>query len=168
MDTKRSDIIAGLKKEILALQGFKSCIDANDIDVGLGPIKYAFPGSVFPIGATHEFICINNEGRAATTGFVTGILSSLISGHGVAVWIGNTRSIYPPALKSFGIDPDKMIFIQLEREKDIHWAVEEALKCDAVTAVIGEMETLSFTSSRRFQLAVEQTKVTGFFLRSNL
>ena len=45
--------------------------------------------------------------------------------------------------------------------------MEEALKCDGLSAVIGEMQELSFTASRRLQLAVEQSRVTGFILRHN-
>ena len=45
--------------------------------------------------------------------------------------------------------------------------MEEALKCSALTAVIGEMHEISFTASRRLQLAVEQSQVTGFILRKN-
>ena len=45
--------------------------------------------------------------------------------------------------------------------------MEEALKCKGLSAVIGEIPELSFTTSRRLQLAVEQSNVTGFILRSN-
>src|ERR1700684_950556 len=45
--------------------------------------------------------------------------------------------------------------------------MEEALKCSGLAAVVGEMPELSFTTSRRFQLAVEQSRVTGFVLRSH-
>ena len=45
--------------------------------------------------------------------------------------------------------------------------MEEALKCKGLSAVIGEMPELSFTTSRRLQLAVEQSQVTGFILRNN-
>ena len=70
-------------------------------------------------------------------------------------------------MKNFGIQPDRFIFIDLQKEKHVAWAMEEALKCGAVTAVIGEMHEISFTASRRLQLAVEQSQVTGFILRSN-
>ena len=75
--------------------------------------------------------------------------------------------LFPPAFKSFGIDPDRIIFIQLQKEKDLLWAMEEALKCNGLSAVVCELQELSFTSSRRFQLAVEQSAVTGFILRIN-
>ena len=45
--------------------------------------------------------------------------------------------------------------------------MEEALKCTGIAAVIGDMQELSFTNSRRLQLAVEQSQVTGFVFRRN-
>ena len=43
--------------------------------------------------------------------------------------------------------------------------MEEALKCGALTVVVSELCDLTFTASRRLQLAVEQSRVTGFVLR---
>ena len=45
--------------------------------------------------------------------------------------------------------------------------MEEALKYDGLSAVVGEMQELDFTASRRLQLAVEKSRVTGFILRRN-
>ncbi|WP_261387496.1 ImuA family protein [Chitinophaga pinensis] len=45
--------------------------------------------------------------------------------------------------------------------------MEEALKCDGLAAVIAELPEIGFTQSRRLQLAVEQSKVTGFILRTS-
>lgn len=42
--------------------------------------------------------------------------------------------------------------------------MEETLKCNGLSAVVGEITNLNFTTSRRFQLAVEQSGVTGFIL----
>jgi protein ImuA len=167
MNMTKADIIAQLQKDILPLQGFK-IIAKNAIgDVGLGPIKYAFPNAKFPLGAVHEFMTAGPEDTASTSGFVAGILASLMQKGGAAIWISCYRTIFPPALISFGIAPDKIIFIDLQKEKEMLWAMEEALKCDGLTAVVGEMPELSFTASRRLQLAVEQSGVTGFILRCN-
>jgi protein ImuA len=51
------------------------------------------------------------------------------------------------------------------REKEALWTIEEALKCEALGAVIGEIKELDFTQSRRLQLAVENSRVTGFIHR---
>jgi len=43
--------------------------------------------------------------------------------------------------------------------------MEEALRCSGLAAVVAELQDLDFTASRRLQLAVEQSRVTGFVLR---
>ncbi|MEO8860453.1 MAG: Error-prone repair protein ImuA [Ginsengibacter sp.] len=161
----KSDIIARLKKEILLLNGFKKAL--NNVDkVGLPlPVKNAFPEGQFPLGAIHEFLIEGSEEAAATAGFVSGMLASLMRNSGVTIWISACRNIFPPSLISFGIIPEKIIFIDLKKEKEILWAMEEALKCNSVAAVVGELHELTFTASRRLQLAVEQSRVTGFILR---
>jgi protein ImuA len=166
MSAKRADIIAELQTDILRLQGFKSA-NNTAIDLGLGPIKNAFPNASFPLGAVHEFLSARAEDAAATSGFLTGLLAPLMQNGGTSLWISSSRTLFPPALKSFGIQPDRFIFIDLQKEKDVIWAMDEALKCGALAAVVGEMQEISFTASRRLQLAVEQSQVTGFILRRN-
>ena len=105
------------------------------------------------------------EDGAAACGFIAGILSHLMGSSGAAIWISTARTLFPPALKTFGIQPDKIIFLDVKKPKDVLWAMEEALKCEVLTAVIGEVSELGFIESRRLQLAVERSKVTGFVLR---
>jgi protein ImuA len=167
MPLTKADIIAQLQKEILPLQGFRSPLNGAAVDVGLGPIKHAFPNDTFPLGSVHEFISYGTEVAAVTSGFIAGVLTSLMRSGGISLWISSSRTLFPPALKHFGIEPDKIIFIDLQKERDVLWTVEEALKCDGLAAVVGEMQELSFTASRRFKLAVEQSRVTGFILRHN-
>jgi len=137
------------------------------LDWKLGPLQAAFPSGSFPLGAVHEFFSGKKEDQAASTGFIAGLLSALIGDHGTLLWISSSRTLFPPALIHHGIDPDRCIFIDLRKEKDVVWAMEEALKCNALSGVVGEMQELDFTSSRRLQLAVEQSQVTGFILRNN-
>ena len=165
MPAAKADIIEKLRNEILPLQGFRSFQSESFIDPGLGPVNDAFPHRRFPIGAIHEFISSDATDLAATTGFISGIVSSLMQGGGVCFWISSNCSVFPPALASFGIEPDKVIFVNLRQEKEVLWCVEETLKCNGLSAVIGELKELSFTASRRLQLAVEQSRVTGFIHR---
>ena len=166
MLSTKADIISHLEKEILHLQRFKP-LHAEGNDAGLGIIKEAFPNSTFPIGAIHEFFSTGNEDSAASFGFIGGILSSLMKCGGPAVWVSPSSFIFPPGLKFFDIDPHKIIFIQSKRAKDILWTIEEALKCSSVCAVVGEIGEVDLSQSRRLQLAVEESKVTGFVLRRN-
>ena len=161
---KRADIVEELQTDILRLEGFKSC-NVHAVDLGLGPIINAFPHGTFPVGAVHEFFSSRDEDAAATAGFISGLLKPLMGSNGTSLWISSSRKLFPPALKSFGIQPDHFIFIDLNKEKHVSWAMEEALKCGALSAVVGEVQDLTFTASRRLQLAVEQSQVTAFVLR---
>lgn len=164
MGAKRADIVQKLQTDILRLQGFRPS-NSSITDIGLGPIKEAFPNASFPLGAIHEFISPCLEDAAATTGFIAGLLASIMGSSGTSLWISSARTLFPPALRSFGLQPDHIIFIDLQKEKDVLWVMEEGLKCDTLSAVVGEMKEISFTASRRLQLAVEQSRVTGFILR---
>lgn len=162
----KADIIGELQRDILRLQGFTSKSNAA-INIELEPLKDAFPNGSFPLGAIHEFLSSRIEDSAATNGFVSGLLASLMRNSGTTLWISSARTLFPPALKSLGLEPDRFIFIDLLKEKDVLWAMDEALKCGALAAVVGEVRELDFTMSRRLQLAVEKSKVTGFILRHN-
>jgi protein ImuA len=160
-------MVRQLQREVLSLQGGRRAADSQRLQTGLGPIEMAFPGRVFPMGAVHEFVSRSAADAAATSGFIAGLLGRLMQQQGACLWIGTKRTVFPPALKVFGIDPARIIFVDLYRQKDVLWAIEEALKCDALAAVVGEPGALSFTESRRLQLAVEQSRVTGFIHRVN-
>ena len=167
MLASKKDIITELQKNILHWQGINVPLAATTRFPGLEPIESAFPNAVFPTGAIHEFLTEEPEQAAASGGFLGGLLQELMRQGGICLWISTNRSLFPPSLKAFGVHPDRIIFIDLKREKDLLWAVEEALKCGSLAAVVAEIGEMSFTESRRLQLVVEKSRVTGFILRSN-
>ena len=162
----QKEIISALQQKILSMQGFRTMTENEQAATKLGPIEKAFKNGVFPVGAVHEFISMDAGHAVATNGFISGILSQLMGKDGTCLWIGTNRSLFPAALSAFGVAPDRIIFVDLLREKDVLWTVEQALKCQALSAVIGETKELSFTESRRLQLAVEESRVTGFIHRN--
>jgi protein ImuA len=166
MSLTRFDTIAQLRQAILLMQGFKSAPKLAD-NVLPSEISASFPNQQFPQGAIHEFMCSDLKDSSASCAFMAAIAAALMKKTGVGVWITANAMVFPPALTAFGIQPDKMLFIQLQTPKHILQATEEVLKCEAVSVVISEIKELSFTESRRFQLATEQTKVTGLLLRRN-
>lgn len=166
MPGSKSEILAQLQREILPLQGFKPTV-GNVLNIGLGSMEKAFPNNRFPLGAIHEFIGDNPEQMAATGGFISCLLASLMRDGDACIWISSSRTIFPPSLKSFGLEPDRILFIDLKKEKNVCWAMEESLKCAGLAAVVGEIREIDFTASRRLQLAVEQSRVTGFLVRQD-
>lgn len=168
MQATKQEIINKLRRELLTWEGFKPPQPGEGDHFGLGTLETAFPNGVFPTGAIHEFISNSPEDTAACGGFIVGLVQKLLTGGGACLWISYTRRIYPPALKLFGVDPDRVIFIDVPLQKDLLWVTEEALKCEGVATVICETKDLSFTESQRLQLAVEKSRVTGFVLRKNV
>lgn len=162
MLTDKKNIISQLRKQILHLEGFKSVSDFSPIP-GLQSIERAFPNHIFPTGTLHEFVA-SGEHPSACLGFMSSLLSALMQQEGICLWISTTRNIYPLGLSSLGVIPHRIIFIDLQREKDVLWATEEALKCEGVCAVVSELREISFAQSRRLQLATEKSGVTGFIL----
>jgi protein ImuA len=160
----RGEIIEKLQKQILVMQDTQKTNDEQK-EIGLGLIESAFPGKIFPRGAVHELVSLNSEAASCTNGFISVVLGKLMKQGGCCLWISTRRKLFPPALKAFGVDPERILFVDAWRLKDALWTIEEALKCNALNAVVGEVNELSFNDSRRLQLAVEKSKVTGFIHR---
>ncbi|MCW3464940.1 ImuA family protein [Chitinophaga nivalis] len=154
----RNEVIARLRGEILSSGGTVFSSYVND-HPDLGPLNKAFPGHCFPFRGTHEFISHTSETAAATLGFMAGLLSRIMKGPEMAVWVGAHRMLFPPALQTFCIVPDRIIFIDLVTEKEMLWVVEECLKCNALAAVVGEIPDVPPIALRRLQLAIEKSGV---------
>jgi protein ImuA len=165
MQAIKKEKLEMLRREILCLQGLGTRPSSEQPPIKLGPVLNNMPGKVFPVGAVHEFLSPTLAASAATNGFISAVISFLMQSGKPCLWVGMRRTIFPPALKVFGIDPDRIVFIEVAKEKEALWTIEEALKCKALGAVIGEIKELDFTSSRRLQLAVEDSRVTGFINR---
>lgn len=166
MDSKR-ELVSKLQQDILLWQGFKSQVPAAADAIGLGEIENAFPNGVFPKKAIHEFLTLFPEHAAASDGFIAGLLATLMEDGAACVWISTSRKLFPASLRAFNVEPERIIFMDVTREKDVLWIMEEALKCEGLAAVVAEISSLSLIESRRLQLAVEESGVTGFILRKD-
>ncbi len=159
-----SEIVRKLKMEILAMQGMQRRVHGRGVDAGLGPVTEAFPCGVFPVGI-HEFVSMSPECAAATSGFMASLLGSTVRAHDTCLWISNGRTLFPPALRFFGVNPERILFVDNRKPADLSWMIEQALKCEALGAVVGEVTDLDLAQSRRLQLAVEQSRVNCFLHR---
>jgi len=105
----------------------------------------------------------HNDGRAV----------SVTSGRHV-LWIAEDLSLaengapYGPGLDGIGIAPERLIAVAAARERDVLWAMEEALRCRAVGMVIGEMRPrdIDQVATRRLALAAAAGNALGLILRT--
>ena len=160
------ELLNKLQQDILMWQGVKPAA-SNSEQLGLGEIEQAFPGGIFPKSAIHEFITIVNEDSAASGGFIAGLLAILMQDGAACVWVSTARRVFPPALSAFNVAPERIIFMDVKTQKEVLWVTEEALKCEGLAAVVSELHEINLVESRRMQLAVEESGVTGFILRKD-
>lgn len=163
--TAKKQLINQLKEKIISMESFSTGSDNQKLDFELGEINASFPKGVFPTGAVHEFLSPTEACATVANGFLAGLLSKLMSKGGICLWVGVGRKLHPPGLKFFNLEPHRIIFVDVRLRQDALWVMEQALKCSALVAVVAEVRDVSFTESRRLQLAVEQSKVTGFIHR---
>ena len=163
---EQKNLIKSLQQDILQWEGYKAPAIGRRILKGLSPLEDVFPNGIFPLGTVHEMLCHNTGEASAGSGWIAGLLSLVLQNKDVAVWISLSHPPFPPALKSFGLIPDRLFFIRVKNNQEALWVMEEALKCSGLSAVIAEIRELDFKQSRRLQLAVEQSHVTGFILRN--
>ncbi|HSB94049.1 MAG TPA: hypothetical protein VLC28_13080 [Flavitalea sp.] len=166
MQIASNDIIASLRKELMQAGGLKTPRREIYRNEALACMNAHFPSGHFPTSGVHEFQSPSPESMAASIGFISALNSLLFSTDAVIAWIASDAALFPPALTAFNLKPHHIICIYPQNIKERTWVIEEALKCKGLNAVIAELKGFDFTQSRRFQLAVEESGVTGFLLNS--
>ena len=76
---------------------------------------------------------------------------------------------YGLGLKSFGLDSEALVLIRTDTIVELLWAIEEAVACRAVGAVVADIayphKALDFTASRRLALRCAASAGTVFLVR---
>jgi protein ImuA len=78
-------------------------------------------------------------------------------------------ALYGLGCALFGLDPARLLLVRAATPRDALWAMEEALKMRALTAVIGELaqmgEAADLTATRRLSLAAQKGGGLALLLR---
>lgn len=137
---------------------------------------------VLPKGALHEVRGAGHPDRPAALGFLMALLARLQASETTTspldtrpiLWCEQVSgtldfgTLYGPGLASFGLDPARFIVARAKTTSELLWAMEEGVRCDALSSVIGlfgPRSALDLTASRRLQLAAERSGTTVFLLR---
>lgn len=158
----RAAVLADLRARIRGLEGLGG-EGARVLPFGLPDLDGVFPAGGLPLGCLHE---VAGEEPGAGTAFAAHLLARLASAAAPALWVVRGRDLHAAGLAAYGLTPDRLIAVRATRDADALWAMEEALRCKRLSAVLGEVGGLDLTASRRLQLATESSGVTGFLLQS--
>lgn len=156
----RAGVLADLRARIRRIEGAGG-EGGRTLQFGIESVDGHLPDGGLPLGCLHA-VTVAEPG--AGTGFAAALLARLATPKTPALWILRGRDLYAPGLAAYGLMPDRLVAVRAVRPVDALWAMEEALRCSALSAVVGELEGLDLTTSRRLQLAAESSGVTGFLL----
>lgn len=163
--------LAALRARVRALERGAAYSRAGNraAPLGAAALDAHLPGGGLALGCLHEIA----GGRAewddgAATGFCLALLARLLGAapraRGPVLWVSRWRDLYAPGLTAFGLDPGRLILVRAGAGTEVLWAMEEALRCSRLAAVVGEVEALERSAGRRLQLAAEASGVTAFAL----
>lgn len=129
-----------------------------------------------PPGLLHEIFGHDLRDSAAALGFALGQARSLLTRDRPALLVvqlvkeaQDVGVPYGAGLMSLGIDPGAVVLGRVETMTEFLWAIEEAVNCRAVAAVVADLgrphRELDFTASRRLSLRAASSGTSMFLLR---
>ena len=134
------------------------------LPLGLAAID-AYLGGGLMQGALHEIAGAGSDMELATLPAFFACQMLLQHPTLRVIWIAPQADLYGPGLLAQGLAPTRLLMAETHQDAESLWAVEEAARSGAVSLVIGEIDLLDLTASRRLQLAAEETGCTILALR---
>ena len=156
-------LVRALQERIAAIEGARRGGADRPLSSGCEALDRLLPGRGFRWGTLVEWLAAE-EGSGAGTLALYAARQAAEEG-GALVVLDQARQFYPPAAARLGIELDKMIVVQTPREADNRWALDQALRCPAVAAVLAWPEQLDGRTFRRLQLAAEEGGGLGLLVR---
>jgi protein ImuA len=167
-----NDALAHLRARIAKIEGHSAGLN-NDAPAekwtsGLAPLDAALGGTL-SYGALHEIMAASPVDLPVASAFAFGLLARL-KRQGPMLWCmsggasAEYGAPYMPGLAAFGIDPARMICVNVRQPRDLSFVLEEAAKLRGLAAIIAEGPLPSFTASRRLALLLAQSQVPMLFL----
>jgi len=157
-------LVATLQEKIAQLEGGRQQCDDRPISSGCPALDRLLPGGGFRRGTLVEWLSAVEGGGTATLAMLAA--REACQGGGTLIVVDRRREFYPPAAVRLGISLERLLVVQVASAADQNWALDQALRCPAVAAVLAWPEELDGRTFRRLQLAAEKGGSLGLLLRS--
>jgi protein ImuA len=129
-----------------------------------------------PPGVVHEIFADQLTDGGAALGFALAQARHLVTGSRPAILFLQMRADvqelglpYGIGLEQFGLNPADLVLIRPQNIVELLWAIEEAVACRAVAAVVADIayphKALDFTASRRLSLRAAAAANSVFLVR---
>ncbi len=136
---------------------------------GVEGIDLSLPDKGLCARSFHDISADHPIDRLSACGFAFAALSRLPH-EGDILWCqlfsdaSEYGGLYGPGLGWLGIDPGRIIQVQVRSLNDLAWVMEEGVRCAGLGAVMGEGPALDFTATRRLSLACEQAAIPCLYV----
>lgn len=131
---------------------------------GIAAVDARLPGGGLALGALHE---VAGGGNGAIDGAAAALFAAGIAARtkGQVLWCITRPDLFAPGLAQAGLPTDRVIYVEAGDDKVVLACMEEGLRHGGLGAVVGDIARVSMTTSRRLQLAAEETGSIGIALR---
>lgn len=167
MSGRSSATLQHLRETLRGLEraeGFRAKTGQAVLPFGIDALDCQWPEGGLPRGALHEIAGASPDAGsfAAATAFTASLAGRL---NAPVLWCARGRELYGPGLAAVGLSAKHLIVAEARSDKDLLAAMEEGLRAGVLAAVVGEVERIDLTASRRLQLAAEKTGCVALVLR---
>jgi len=142
--------------------------EARVLPLGVPAVDAALDGGL-PCAALHE-LSATPVHLGAAAGFALALAA--LAPEKQVLWIATdfgmleTGALYGPGLDLIGLDSTRLLVARVARPVDALFAMEEALKCRALSTVVTELShDVDLTATRRLTLAAREGGALGILLR---
>jgi protein ImuA len=160
-------------------QRLQALLKAPGIEGRPGTLPFGIPvidttlGGGFTRGALHEIAATGEAHLPAAAGFALAVAKRAAPSLRL-IWISEDIALaesgapHGAGLDAFGLAPEQLVMVSAAHRRDLLWAMEEALRCGATTAVIGEMRVgaIDGVAIRRLSLAAAESGTLALLLRT--
>ena len=168
--------LSALRHRIAVLEGGTSRYQDREAPLCFGiPAIDACLGEGLEDGAIHEAAAFSMLHVGAATGFALALAARVLKTlRRDVVWIAagfaaaEAGRPYGLGLEAYGIPLASLLVVQVPRPAEVWWAMEEALGCRGIAAVIAELTddtAADLTATRRLSLTAREGGGFGLLLR---
>jgi protein ImuA len=143
------------------------------LTLGVAEIDRVLGGGLAP-ASLHEITASTWRDLGAAIGFVLA-LAARAHDRRETLWIQTgfatheSGNLYGPGIEMFGLPSQAFLVLRVPRPIDAMWAMEEALRCRALSSVICELPDdgvlADLTTTQRLTIAARECDLFGFLLR---
>ena len=133
-------------------------------------------GPPVPVPGLEEAVVRGGPGASAGLGFHLARLTASPRPEGAhdrlvalvtpGAWTRERGRVLARGAQRYGIDPERWLFVRVEKEAQALWALEEILRAGAADLVLGMVEQVSLTQSRRLDMAARDSGATVALLKT--